>query len=378
MHWLTNDNRLASSDGPDIFGHEARVTCLVPSHDSKSIVSASVDGTIIVWDTAGGTIAQEWLAHQGSVDALALSPDSLQLVSAGGVGSETLVVWDIANGSVHKVAAPEGHTQPVTACAWSPDGSLLASASMDGTVRVWDGVTFEQRDLVDDPRSVGRPRLLQFSTDSRYLAWISSSPAHGYSCTVWQPLAGEPPCTIPSSPSRILKGHVTIYSFSLDPESTRIATAHGYSHGPSQELDVVRIWDLATGAALAVFQGHAGPVVDVAFSPDGASLLAVSSDSSVKIWDVGRGEEMASFQEGPGGRAISQARFSPDGKSVATASWGKTVRVWRLEDASCAVVLSEHKASVRHVAFSPDGKFLASGDDDGIVHMRCFASCIGR
>ncbi|PIL28801.1 transporter [Ganoderma sinense ZZ0214-1] len=360
-----NCPNLNTQDPPS--GHEARVTCLVASRDSKSIVSASMDGTIIVWEAARATIAQEWLAHQGSVDALAWSPDSLRLVSASGVGSEALVVWDIANNDgVHKIAAPEGHTPPVTSCAWSPDGALLASASVDGTVRVWDALTFQQRDLVDDPRCVAQPRLLQFSPDSRCLAWISSSPTHGHGCNIWRPLAGDQPLTIPSHPSRIPKGHVTIYAFSFGPESARIATAHGYSHGPSRELDVVRIWDVATGTALAILQGHAGPVVDVAFSPDGASLLSVSSDSSVKIWDVGRGEETASFQEGPGRRAISHACFSPDGKYVATASWGKTVRVWRLEDASCAVMFSEHKGAVRHVAFSQDGEFLASGDDDGV------------
>ena len=353
------------------------MTCLVASRDSKSIVTASVDGTIIVWDAARGMIVQEWLAHQGAVNSLALAPDSSQLVSAGGAGCDTFVVWDIANGDVRKVASPEGHTQPVTTCAWAPDGPLIASASTDGTVRVWDALTFQPLDLVDDPRSVAQPRLLQFSPDSCYLAWVSSTPTEGHTCSIWRLLAEEQPRTLPSNPNRIPKGHISIYALSFDPESRRVATAHGYSHGPSRELDVVRIWDVATGSSLAILAGHAGAVVDVSFSPDGASLLSVSSDSSVKVWNVERGEEISSFREEPGKGTISKACFSPDGKYVTTASWGKAVRVWRAEDASCAAVFGEHRESVRHVVFSPDGEFLASGDDDGIVHIRRVSGFIG-
>ena len=100
---------------PDLPGHEAEVTRLVVSHDSKRIATASLDGTIIIWDTSRGTVLQEWLAHRGPVIALAFSLDSQQLVSGGGVENEPLVVWDIRN-AVCRVASLEGELAAIN-CA---------------------------------------------------------------------------------------------------------------------------------------------------------------------------------------------------------------------------------------------------------------------
>ena len=99
------------------------MTSLVASHDSRWIVTASLDDHIIVWDTSSGAVLHEWSVCQHGVSALALSPDSRQLVSAG--GSRTLAIWAINDG-VQKVAELEGHTDVVGTCAWSPDGALIA------------------------------------------------------------------------------------------------------------------------------------------------------------------------------------------------------------------------------------------------------------
>ncbi len=352
----------AHVDSPDPSGHENSVTSLVASHDSKWIVTASRDDTIIVWDTSSGAILHEWSACQHGVEAIALSPDSQLLVSAG--RHRTLAIWAIDDG-VRKVAELEGHKTDVWACAWSADGALVASGSPDKTVRVWDGRgTFQQCALFSDPGA--QPQALRFSPDSRYLAWIS-----GRDCCVWQPLADEQPRRL-TPPS-----YSVMNALSFDPESRCIATAHGYSNSTDPDACIVRVWDVATGAVLAVLQGHSGRVADISFSPDGRSLLSASDDGSARLWDAESGEQTALFKDGDDDR-MSCACFSPDGRYVATGS-GRIgmVRLWKLGDESCAGTADKHDTSVARILFTPCGEFLTSGDDDGVVHIHRLSDFVG-
>ncbi len=334
------------------------MNCLVTSVHGQCVVTASGDGTIVVWDAKRGLASQEWFAHRCGVRTLALSPDSGRLVSASGT-DETLTIWDISNG-VHRAAVLGGHTEAVAACAWSPDGTLIASASTDGTVCIWDAQTFEQRDLLENSWAATRLHPLQFSPDSRFLAWVNQ-PSRMRECTIWSPLTGERPRSLSSE--SIGEG-VIIRALSFDPESRRIATAHGRAH----HENIVRIWDVASGAQLAELVGHEMMLTDVSFSPDGRSILSASCDGSAKIWDAEDGRETASLDIRD--FSIPKACFSPDGKYVATASWGATVQLWRSEDGSSVVVFTEHRAAVVLVAFSSDGEYLVSGDLDGVVCIR--------
>ena len=370
------------------------MTSLVASHDSKWIATASCDGTIIIWDTSSGAVLQEWCAHGEGVNALALSPDSRRLVSAGGHG---LAVWAIEN-VVQKVAELPGHTAAVETCAWSPDGALIASGSRDNAVHIWDGDTsaLQQRDILPnpedhdqlpnsedgdllrvalddskdgdlppDPADYRHTSQLRFAPDSRHLAWIP-----GGNCCICRCLQTDRLTNLRSYPHR--RG-VYISALSFDSESRRIATAHGTKEDISDAC-VVQIWDVATGAALAVLSGHSRSVVGISFSPDGRFLLSTSLDKSLRIWDAARGEQSGSLKID----GISSACFSPDGKYIAVGTEERLVRLYRMDDLGGGSIaeLAEHPYQINHIAFSPNGEFLVSADTSGIVHIRLLATYI--
>ncbi len=378
----------------DPLGHEGTVTCLVASPNSKWIVTGSHDGTIIIWDAESGEVIQEWLAHCCRVHTLSFSPDSSQLVSAGSsletlyTDVDTLVVWDISNGVVRAaiLASPEikGSTK-VLGCAWSPDGTLIASLSQDRTVHVWDAFTFQQCGLLssqkdsDTSTKYAESERVQWSPDSHYLAWsyrITKEDRALEEWVIWSPLVAEQlPKRHPLHPRLLYDFDTTAFSF--DPKSRYIAVQaiESGSHTDKDHSICVEIWDIESDTLLVSLPGHTTRGQGyISFSQDGTSLLSHSKNGPMKIWDTESWQETASLK-GDGMWSYSEVRFSPDGQYVATApkipdTGTYTVQLWRISDASCVAVFTEHKTYIEYLAFSPNGEFLASGDKEGIVHIR--------
>lgn len=353
-----------------------------------------------MWDSELGTVTQDWLAHWGPIHALGLSPDSKRLVSGGGESGEALVVWDINKGvsQVVVVASIDNQRDAVIDCSWSPDGAWIASASRGGIVFVWDTLAFKQLASLlsaDDPAAYAYyPRCLQWSPDSRYLVWAYSVSRGGESTSEWAMWDILRPKDAPRRfPAHPRNRDFSITALSFDPKSRRIAFAiakfvgrgmrvpgsHSEEHNISGErTECVQIWDVITGATPVILGlEHETAVHTVAFSLDGRSLLSVSKDSLVKIWNTVSWQNIASL-EGDGG-TLPTACFSPDGKYIAAASNNIdtrtfTVRLWGIGDASCMAVFTEHKHIIRCLAFSPNGETLVSGDDGGLVHIHRVSS----
>jgi Tol biopolymer transport system component len=129
----------------------------------------------------------------------------------------------------------------------------------------------------------------------------------------------------------------------------------------------VRLWDVGPGKEIRSLQGHRGPVYSVAYSPDGKSLASGSTDKTVRLWDVVTGKEIRSFN-GHQDRLWSVA-YAPDGKTLASASGDKTVRLWDVANGKEIRLLKGHQSGVISVAYSPDGKTLASGSWDDTVRL---------
>ena len=165
----------------------------------------------------------------------------------------------------------KGHTDWVNAVAFSHDGSLLASASSDQTVRLWDPRTGQEVQVLKD--HTGGVNAVAFSQDGSLLASASDDET----VRLWDPRTGQE--------VQVLNGHtdrVRAVAFSQD--GSLLASA--------SDDETVRLWDPRTGQEVQVLNGHTDRVRAVAFSQDGSLLASASDDMKVRLWDPHTGQEV--------------------------------------------------------------------------------------
>ena len=214
--------------------------------------------------------------------------------------------WRWLNASADtSLAELNGHTGPVYAAAFSPDGTRIVTASDDRTARVWDTATGASLAELKGHRAGHNSAA--FSPDGTRIVTASND----RTARVWDAATGASLAE--------LKGHTSqVYAAAFSPDGTRIVTA-------SNER-TVRVWDAATGASLAELKGHTSEVRSAAFSPDGSRIVTASQDSTARVWDAATGASLAELKGHTG--QVRSAAFSPDGTRIVTASNDRTARVW--------------------------------------------------
>jgi WD40 repeat protein len=287
--------------------------------------------------------------HTAQVYSVAFSPDGTGLASASADG--TVKLWDAATGQ--EIRTLRAHLEPgelsrCTSAAFSPDGTRLASASTDGTVKVWDATTGQQTLTL-----AGHTAFcfsVTFSPDGTRLA---SSAAGDETVKVWDAATGKELFN--------LRKHIWGFSVMFSPDGTRLATATADG--------TVWVWDATTEreALLRIRTGHTGMVRGVAFSPDGTRLATASFDGTVKVWDAATGQEIRTLAGHTGG--VSCVAFSPEGTRLASGSLDQTVRIWDATTGKEVGTLKGHTHEVSGVMFSPDGARLASASSDHMVKI---------
>jgi WD40 repeat protein len=238
-----------------------------------------------------------------------------------------------------------GHSSGVEGVAFSPDSTLLATASNDTTARLWDPASGKQlRALTGHTTYVWGAA---FSPDSAFLATTSGDET----ARLWDPATGT--CL------RTLAGHTShVYGVAFNPSGALLATAGD---------ETARLWDVITGTCLRTLVGHTKTVYGVAFSPDGALLATASYDGTVRLWDPATGTCLRNIIGHTSG--VLGVAFSPDGAVLAITSYDGTVRLWGGGADESLYTLTGHASWVRGVAFSPDGAFLATASNDATVRL---------
>jgi WD40 repeat protein len=313
--------------------HEDRVFSVACGSDAWA--SGGGDGRVFL---GHGDQPRELVRQKGPVLALVVAAGKLAAGGAEGV----IDVWTTANGE--HVTTYAGHTRTVRGLAFSPDASVLASASEDGTLRVW--------------RAPGEVPIA---------------------------LAGH---------------HGFVFSVAFDRAGRQVLSTGGDG--------TARVWDATTGTPLATFDAHQAEVWSAAFAPDGARIATVGSDRTARVWSISHAARRLASAPGSVGfvnaesdaagtrivaggtdgmariytrdgalltelpvskTAVLAAAISPDGKQVVTGDEAGATRLWDIERSAITAELEATRGGAYVAHYRPDGRALVVAGDDAVVRM---------
>ena len=328
---------VAPADGKVIRRWEAHVAADEPhegtqavafSPDGKTLASGGDDGVIYFWDPLTGKKLRALRGHRKTVYSVAFSRDGRTLAS--GSLDQTVRLWDVATG--RESPAFDGHQDGVWHVAFSPDGKTLASGG-DDTVRLWDPERGKQLQVLEDNKAI-------YSPDGKLLATLGIPDG----IRLRDPATGKLIRSLDAPDHFVIAFH---------PDGRMLASAGGGA--------VIRLWDATTGKEqLRLTAKRKTERMDViAFSPGGKLLACVEDLATIQLWDWAAQREVRRLAIG-GKERIQCFAFAPDGRSLVGGGSDGTIRFWRLEDGEQRLQWQADERGVEALAFSPDGRFLAS------------------
>jgi WD40 repeat protein len=400
-------------------GHTKGVWSVSFSSDGKTLASGSPDGTIRLWDVPSGNQTKSLQARTAVLYSVVISPDGKTVASGG--ENNTVKLWDVATGQ--EVKSFEGHSSFVKSIAFSKDGQTLVSGSSDNTIRLWDVTTGRQiRTLLSRAIHV---LAVAVSAQTKRLATVTFDD----SIKLWNLENGQQIKSLEYGP----KGTRNINSIVFSPDGKTLVSGH--------RDDTIRLWDVETGRLSRIFENvrvdhnSENKTPESAGSPSPGTFLTgkwnmvvegpgLSVPVALDLLQTGEnfsgtfsshagggtiptgkivgnrisgtvkleaeGQKIELQLEGKAesdqltGRIIGigipqitfkatkthgvySVAYSPDGKIIASGSDDNTIKLWKVATGKPLKTLKGHTQGVRTVAFSPDGTLLASGSKDKTV-----------
>lgn len=342
----------------------------------ERVVTGHADGNVFVWDARTGARQAALPVSDSAIYAVTFAPGSGRLVVAG--ADERLHIWDLSAEAEIGASKPIGdivvtlgfdshggrivgkgnsdavyvweastlrqlsvmtHGDRVNSAELSPDGSLVLTASEDGTARLWDAATGEKlRRIEREPRGIG---WATFSTNGRLIATAQEKTVRIRNARTGERLVE-------------MRGHndwVVFVQFRRDGNLVVSVSSDG----------TARVWETRTGLALLELRGHTGGVYSARFSAGGDLVTTASYDGTARIWDVSTGRELRAHADW-----VLDAAFSPNGAELLTVGPDSNLYLWNGRTGKrVSQILGAHDESITSVEYSPDGtEFVTASDDD--------------
>lgn len=370
-------------------GHTNGIGALAASQDGRFVASAGMDQSINIWDAKTGLLLHSLSGHDGSIESVAFSPDSKSLVS--GSYDKTVKLWDLQSGKLVRSTPVE---MKVHSVAFSSDGKLVAAGGSSGIINVWsvdDGALKHSLtarhlvwslafsvdckflaasggkgdaillfDLSDDQNQrtlEGHTKdilSLAFSPDGKYLA----SGSQDRTIKIWDVTTDT---LVRSLDNQVYE----VRALQFSPGSKTLASGTGcYYDIPKSRTENIKLWDVETGQMQCVLRGHTDSISALAFAPDGKTLFSGSTDRSIRQWDIANCKQIKSFDSPLD--EIYAVSFNAGGNQLAVGA-GQMVQIWDLSAAKLVRELSGHTSAIASLAYSREGRYLASGDYEGHI-----------
>ena len=328
--------------------HMDIVWSVAHSPTGQYFASASTDRTVRLWHDNGQPVldpqGEPWVWRQkASASDVTFDPSGQVLAIAGGRDNP---VVHLVNLQGEVIAVLKGHQDAVYSVAYSPDGRLIATASADGTVRLWTAEGQLIREILGHTDAV---EGVTFSPNGQILATASDDKT----VRLW---------SLEGRELQRLTGHTElVFSLDFSPDGKLLASG-SYDH-------TIKLWtigdnNLAIAAEPLTLQSHSDRIFGVSFSPDGQTLASTSEDKTIKIWS--RDGKLLQTLPGHTDRVTGVA-FSPEGQWLISSSYDTTVRLWQLQPP--IQNRQTHRDRIYGMAISPNSQWIATGSVDGELKL---------